>query len=132
MSFRNLLEYVRYLELARQLLDNLEELERRGDFRKASEVLWGAVVNYTKALLALVCEKPEIVRSMRHRDLRREMKYIVMSVGEDPHLVTEIEALHANFYEDFMDPDDYLMYKRKVLKYLNIVMRRIEQVFEQF
>lgn len=131
MRFRNLQEYMRYLELAKRLLDNLEELERKGEYRKASEVLWGAVVNYTKAFLALVCEDPEEVRSMSHRDLRKHMKIIVMSVGEDPHFVTVIEALHVNFYEDFMDSNDYLRYKERVLKYLNIVMNKIEQVLEQ-
>ncbi len=41
MRFSNLQEYMRYIELAKRLLVNLEELERKGEYRKASKVLWG-------------------------------------------------------------------------------------------
>lgn len=89
-------------------------------------------MNYTKAYLSLVCEEPERVRSLRHRELRKQMKSIVMSAGEDPHLVTEVEALHSNFYEDFMDAEDYLKYKEVVLRYLSIINRKIREVLEYF
>jgi hypothetical protein len=49
-------------------------------------------------------------------------------VGGDPRLITEVEALHANFYEGFMDPDDYIHYERQALRLLKILLREIEKI----
>lgn len=131
MNLRRIDECKRYWTLARDLESNVPLLEEKGDFRKACEALWGAAVNYTKALLALMMDRPEEIRSWRHKEVRDGMKKILLSMGEDPQLVSLLEALHANFYEGFMDPDDYLRFKKAALKYIETVISGIEKTLNQ-
>jgi hypothetical protein len=92
----------KYLSDAQTLLESdaqtlLEEL----DFPQASEKFWGAVAQMIKSIAA-----NRRWRHGSHADLRRAIRELSAESRDTEFLIlfASAEALHANFYEDFMSP----------------------------
>jgi len=92
-SNRSSTQSARYLEHAEALL-------ARGDLPQASEKYWGSVAQATKALAA-----ERHWRHSTHRDLRRVLSrlYGTTNDREFLRLFAIAEALHANFYENYLE-----------------------------
>lgn len=80
-------------------LEQAEALLAAGDYPQASEKFWGAVAEAVKAVAAT-----RRWRHSSHRDLREVISRLYQESGdaELPRLFSVAEALHANFYENYI------------------------------
>ncbi|AEA13680.1 PaREP1 domain containing protein [Thermoproteus uzoniensis 768-20] len=102
-----------YLALHEKYLREAEELYRKGDLAQAGEKYWGAVT----ALLNAIAEKRGW-EHYSHRDhavainrLYRESKDRELVVG-----FSLAERLHANYYHNFMELEEFELHREAVLK----------------
>ena len=99
-------EAEKYADLALKYLENAAEELSRGELEKASEYMWGAVVEGIKCVL--LAKKGIIVA--KHSELRRYARELAREVG-DPEIFRafrEAESLHSNFYEAMLEEEDLL------------------------
>ena len=83
-----------------QYLQDAERLLADGDYPQASEKLWGAVAEMVKAVA-----EARGWRHYSHRELRNAIQQLAAETtdAELRLLFAAAEALHANFYENWMD-----------------------------
>ncbi len=111
-----------YLNTRDEYLQNAFKFAREGKLRKASEFLWGAVAIQIK-LVALVRKNLTLGT---HRDLREFMRQLTRELN-DPELYKSfllVEKLHANFYDEIIDPEDFEIYMHEALK----LIEKLEQL----
>ena len=121
-SLRNKL--LEYLNTRNEYLLNALELAGKGKLRKASELLWGAVALQIK-LLALAKKNLKLAT---HKDLRMFMIQLAKEL-EDPQLYKTfqlVERLHANFYDEILDPENFNLYLQEALK----LIKKLEQLLK--
>lgn len=96
---------------------NAQEFAGKGELRKASEFLWGAVVLQIK-LLALVKKN---IGLGRHEDLRRFVRELSKELGDaDLRRSFEIlEKLHINFYDEIIPDEDFEFYLREAIRFIS-------------
>lgn len=92
-----------HLRLSEKLLAEAEELLRKGDYIQASEKAWGAAAHVVKALAAKEGRKLE-----SHSDLWRFVSELATKLGDKElrYLWRTANALHQNFYEGWMPPEE--------------------------
>jgi hypothetical protein len=97
----------RYVALNRKYIDDADRLMAEGDYPQASEKYWGAVAEMVKAIA-----ETRSWRHSSHRDLRNAVSRFYRETGDADflRLFSIAESLHANFYEDFMEPEDLRVY----------------------
>ena len=90
-----------HLELCEKYLKEAEKLLAEGDYSQASEKGWGAAAQIVKALAA---REGKTLRS--HRELWEYVDELVERFGdaEVRRLWHAANALHQNFYENWMTP----------------------------
>ena len=78
-------------------LSNAEKRLNEGDYRKASELLWGAVTQQLKLLAAL---NGKVINS--HREFDTFIDEVVEETGNEDFagLYGAAERLHRNFYDE--------------------------------
>lgn len=112
----------KYLRQARHYQLNARRLFRAHDYPKAGEALWGAVASALKAL-SLVSEgrllRAAEVASFGNR-LARKLR-IVDEYGA-------VQALHANFYDQFLTVETHRLNMRKGFRYLNAVLGQVREL----
>src|SRR2546428_2146744 len=89
----------KYIETRNHYFTNAKELIVKGELRKASEMLWGAVTQTIKALAALKGKK-----IVNHEQFYAYMERLSKELN-DPSLFvtfTELNTLHRNFYDEFI------------------------------
>ena len=91
-------------EISAQFLDHAEDEFRKGDLLQASEKAWGAVSHYVNSVAR---QHKWPVGS--HKQLIENANRLI---GQDPdhgshrrRLLRSVEALHANFYQAYLDED---------------------------
>ena len=88
-------------EISNQFLEQAEAEFRAGDLLQASEKAWGAFAHCVKAIAQ---EKGWEHNS--HRHLNRCAGRLLRQISPvHVYLLGVVNALHANFYEDFYDED---------------------------
>ena len=102
-----------YLRLSEDYLRSGEELYSKGDLTQAGEKYWGAVT----ALLNAIAEQ----RGWEHYSHRDYDEIIDRLYGEthDKSLLINFrmaEALHANFYHNFMSKEGFEVHRQAVLE----------------
>ena len=102
-----------YIKLHEKYLREAEELYSKGDLVQAGEKYWGALT----ALLSVVGEK-EGLPYYTHRDLREIVEYLTEKTRDPDYsrLFSSAEALHANFYHNFMSRLSFDAHRGDVLK----------------
>ena len=94
----------RHTEISDRFLEQAEREFRAGDLLQASEKAWGAVAHYVKSV-AQEMGWPD----SSHGDVNRNAKRLIRRTS-DPNgygrMLQAINALHINFYEENLDPDD--------------------------
>jgi uncharacterized protein (UPF0332 family) len=90
-----------HLKLCEKYLREADELLAKGDYVQASEKGWGAAAQIVKALVA---KEGGELRS--HRDLWLHVDELVEKLGSEElrDLWHAANALHQNFYENWMTP----------------------------
>ena len=91
-------------EISAQFLDHAEDEFRKGELLQASEKAWGAVSHYVNSVARQ--------RGWPLGSHRRLIDNANALIGRDPanaehrrRLLRSVEALHANFYNAFLDED---------------------------
>ncbi len=91
-------------EISAQFLDHAEDEFRKGDLLQASEKAWGAVSHYVNSVARQ--------RNWPLGSHRRLIENANTLISRDPtnaehrrRLVRSVEALHANFYNAFLDEE---------------------------
>ena len=91
-------------EISAQFLDHAEDEFRRGDLLQASEKAWGAVSHYVNSVAR---QRGWPLGS--HRRLIENANELIsrdpVHAGHRRRLLRSVEALHANFYQAFLDED---------------------------
>ena len=92
----------RHREISDQFLNHAEDEFRKGDLLQASEKAWGAVSHYVNSVAR---ERGWPLGS--HRRLIENASRLFDKVPNGARyrrrLLRSIEALHANFYQEFLD-----------------------------
>ena len=103
----------RYVALNGKYMRDARELLDKGDYPQASEKLWGVAAQAIKAVAA-----SRRWRHSSHRDLRTIISRLRQETGDAEYLplFSAAESLHANFYEDFLAPDDVKFYAEQVYR----------------
>ncbi|MDF2954937.1 PaREP1 family protein [Candidatus Alkanophaga liquidiphilum] len=110
-----------YAKTRDKYLTNAEKFAGRGEFRKASELLWGAIAQEVKAVAARAGK-----RLGRHKGLRNFVKTLSKEV-ENPELYKSflfLETLHVNFYDEVIEPSDFEVYAKEAYQF----MRKLEEI----
>ena len=111
----------RYLKLNRKYLDEAEEFLAKGDPVQASEKLWGAAAEMVKAVAA-----KRGISLKSHRDLWEFVAKLTDELN-DPDitkLFAVANALHQNFYEDWM-PLNAVKKSAEAVKQLNEKLEKL-------
>jgi len=104
-----------YIRTRDEYFNNSERLSGKGEFRKASELLWGAITQAIKALAAASGR-----RISQHRHFFDVMRRLTAEMGE-PTLYESflfLRQLHTNFYDETISPEDFQIYRRRALSFL--------------
>ena len=102
-----------YISLHEKYLHTAEEYYAKGDLAQGGEKYWGALV----ALLNIVGER-ENLPHYTHRDLREIVEFLVNKTGDSDYsrLFSAAEALHANFYHNFMTKLSFEAHRKDTMK----------------
>lgn len=104
-----------YLKMGKEYYSNAEECIKRGEFRKASELLWGAVTQFVKALGLLFN-----VRISSHGEFFSFIQQISKETGDKDYntLFGELNHLHRNFYDEEISPESFPVFYEKTRLFL--------------
>ena len=112
----------KYLEGAKQLLEQAEEKLAKGDLRQASEKAWGACALAIKA--HAMAKKGE--RLLSHRELWLYKNEVAKELGDWVRIVFKLaDSMHKNFYEDLATREDVEDVLREVRKLVEAVAKSI-------
>ena len=91
-------------EISFQFLEHAEDELRKGDLLQASEKAWGAVSHFVNSLA-----RQENWPVGSHQRLIENANMLIsrnpVNASHKRRLLRSIQALHANFYEAFLDED---------------------------
>ncbi len=96
----------RHREISDRLLEQAYAEFEGGDLLQASEKAWGAIAHYVNAV-AKMRDWPHST----HRDLNLNASRLIQSTDDASahrQQLLVVNALHANFYQDFLDEDSVL------------------------
>ena len=109
-------EYVKGLYQSRdQYRLNAEKAIAAGEYRKASELLWGAV---TQQLKALAAAHNVVITS--HRQFFDFLRQLAAELGDRSLYVdfVELNALHKNFYDEIIPSDVFPDFYQNTIEYI--------------
>jgi Archaeal PaREP1/PaREP8 family len=108
--------YITHLYQTRdQYRSNAETAIVAGEFRKASELLWGSI---TQELKALAATYGVVISS--HRQFFEFLKQLEKELGDRYLYIefVELNALHKNFYDETIPDDVFPEYYGRSIEYL--------------
>ena len=102
-----------YLKLHEKYLQEAEQLYAKGDLAQAGEKYWGAVT----ALLNAIAERRGW-EHYSHRDYAVIIGKLYKETGDKDLVVwfSLAERLHANFYHNFMEKEEFDLHREAVLR----------------
>jgi hypothetical protein len=109
-------EYLSKLYQTRdQYRSNAEHAIVAGEYRKASELLWGAVTQQLKALAATY---NTVITS--HRQFFDFLRQLAAELKDKPIYAdfVDLNALHKNFYDEVIPPDLFPDFYEKTIRYI--------------
>lgn len=124
-----------YASLFRKYHSEARKLAEENDVVQACEKYWGAVTS----LLNIVGELKNM-RHYRHSDYWEIMGVIVSETGDDElnRLFAVVEKMHANYYHNFIKPENFPRYVRdaellirKIKSYIAAIDKHTAELLEQ-
>jgi len=117
-----------YIKTRNHYYRNAEELIGKKEFRKASEMLWGAVTQTLKALAAL-----------RDVEIRNHAEFFTITQMlskelKDPliyNTFVELNALHTNFYDEVIPEQGFPLFYAKSKGFIEKLQKIIHDVLEK-
>lgn len=113
-----------YIRMRDSYFTNAQKFATRGEFRKASELLWGAVTQAIKALAAKLD-----IRIENHQQFFSFMERVAKETKE-PELYESflfLNDLHKNFYDEKIRPADFEIYLKKAFSFI----KRLQEIIEK-
>jgi hypothetical protein len=117
----------KYISMTQRYYNNYLAHRDEKEFDKASEDLWGAINAAASALSILLSGKP----IKDHSNLRELMNDIAKEKPEIIELYKEAEKLHANFYHNFLTPENFKDTEAKIEKLIIILSELIIRTLNQ-
>ena len=116
--------FEQYIQMRDHYYKNMEKLIQEEEFRKASELLWGAITQAIKALASL-----SGIEIRSHGFFRRYTRNVSRETSnyEYHQLFLFLEDLHKNFYDEEIEPIDFPIFIEKANKFLQINDDLIQQ-----
>ena len=105
-----------FLRYRDHYFSNAQEMIRKDEIRKASEMLWGAAVQSIKFLASI-----NSVTLRSHKNIRDFVREVSEEEKNEAlyQLFLELESLHRYFYdEDIMEKGDFPIFYEKVTQFL--------------
>jgi len=110
------------------LYSNFEKRYRERDFVKASELLWGSITKIASAIGLFYGKKVG-----KHKQLVQLMKELAEGDSKKIDWVNAAESLHANFYHNWMEEENFEASIRKVIDLriwlTTILDKKVERIF---
>jgi len=122
-------EIKRRMSIIENYSRNYAEYLRRGDYAKASEMLWGIVNNLASILSILHGGKP----ISRHDELRSFMNSLAAALKREDIVkqFSACERLHSNFFHNFMDEEEFEEYRVEAEKLIDALQRLAAEKLRQ-
>jgi len=107
----------------------LKHLESR-EYDKASEDLWGVVNNIASMLSLLLKGKP----IGKHEELRKFVNELISLKGDVrlKEFLLACERLHANFFHNFMDEQQFEEHRVKAEELISILEKYIAEELQKY
>ncbi len=105
---QELLELVaKYEGVGRRYYDNAIRFVKEKEYSKAGENLWGVVIQYLKITALLL--HPHRPLPTGHKEIKKFVTELSNSLRDQDlsKLYKKAEKLHANFYENFLDEEEF-------------------------
>ena len=104
-----------YLKTRDKYFSNAEEAIKKGEFRKGSELLWGAITQSIKALASL-----SGIHWTSHEGFFDYTRSIAKETGNKKYheLFLELNSLHRNFYDEEIPAIDFPIFYEKAKLFL--------------
>jgi len=104
---------------------NYAEYLRRGDYAKASEMLWEIVNNLASILSILYGGKP----ISKHDELRSFVNSLAAALKREDIVrwFRACERLHSNFFHNFMDEETFGEYRAEAEKLIDALQRLVAE-----
>ncbi|MFO7881009.1 MAG: PaREP1 family protein [Kosmotogaceae bacterium] len=118
-----------YSRMSDQYYENMVEVYHRGEYRKASELLWGAISQLIKALAALYGK-----RITAHSDFFPFVKQISKEIKNPDYyeLFLFVHNLHKNFYDQMFPNEDFIIYLQNadhfIIKTREYIEKRLKEL----
>lgn len=112
----------KYEQKAKEYMSNAQKLLGERKLTKAGEFLWGAIAELVKAISVLSGRPP-----ISHKEVIDAGKHMALQLNDKEMfklLDRSAQALHANFYEDFLSEDAFSEHYSAVL----ILLEKLERV----
>lgn len=123
--FRKICEYD---EISRRYYDNAIKLLEKNEYSKAGETLWASIIEYLK-IISLIAP-PHRPLSSKHGEIRKFVRQLSESL-KDPdlfNLFRKAEKLHAHFYENFLDEEEF----GKHFNETKVLLQKLFELSRQF
>lgn len=119
---------LRYLKARDNYFSNAEEAIAKKEFRKASELLWGAITQAVKALASL-----SNIHIAKHAEFFDYTRAVSKEIGEkELHtLFLELNTLHKNFYDEEIPSLDFPIFYEKAMRFLRKTEELIKKKIEK-
>lgn len=98
-----------YEKLTFYYYKNAKEYFKQKEYSKAGEALWGSINIYLKIISLIVSNKP---LPAGHKEIRLYVQNLANSLRDHDlyMLYKKAEKLHANFYQNFLDEEEFIEY----------------------
>jgi hypothetical protein len=117
-----------YVATGTHYLENAGQFVSQKELRKASELLWGAVSQYVKALAAT-----DGLLFTGHRQIRNYVRQSSIERHE-PRLLRDfvlLEDLHRNFYDEKIAEDDFPVFLEATQSFIDYLTQLIRSASDR-
>ena len=111
-------------KLAEFYYNNFKKFRENNKFSKASEFLWGCINNLVYAIGLFYGKKLSV-----HREIRDFVKELSLSYKNEKiyRLFLSAEEIHANFFHDFMDREQFILVSTEVEELINTLSKILDE-----
>lgn len=116
--------FVIYQKTREHYFFNAQETIQKCEFRKASELLWGAITQSIKSLASL-----SNIPIRKHSDFNSFLIEVSKATGNKNiyESFLELQSLHRNFYDEVILEQDFPYFYEKVINFLEMIDKLIQE-----